>query len=85
MQVHTMILSLADAEQFLIEKNLIKRDEIEELKEKKLFGRSNCKALGRFQRPVREDYEQIFPKKPCAKSFRRTVEKLFRKKQAHSL
>jgi len=64
-----MILSLEEAENFLIEKKLIKQHEIQKLKEEKHFGRSNCKALGRFIRAVKEDYSQIFSKKPCAKNF----------------
>ena len=59
MQAHTMILSLEEIENFLIYKKLIRRDEIEELKEQKHFGRSNCKALGRFMRTVKEDFRQM--------------------------
>jgi hypothetical protein len=64
-----MILSLNEAEKFLIEKNLITQHELQELKEKSRIGRLNCKALGRFIRAVKEDYSQIFSKKPCAKNF----------------
>jgi hypothetical protein len=42
MQVHIMILSLNEAEKFLIEKNLITQHELQELKEKSRIGRLNC-------------------------------------------
>jgi len=73
-----MILSLKDAEILLIERNLITREEIESLKEKKLFGKSNCKACGRFKKAVNEDYRPFFPEKPCKRSFSRTADRLFR-------
>ena len=73
-----MILSLESAEILLIEQNLITRDELEELKRIRSFGKKNCKALRRFKKAVKEDYRQFFPQKPCSRSFARTADRLFR-------
>jgi hypothetical protein len=73
-----MILSLKSAEFLLIEQNLITRDELEELKRRRVFGSKNCKALRRFKKAVKEDYKPFFPEKPCNRSFARTADRLFR-------
>jgi len=55
-----MILSLKSAEILLIEQNLITRDELEELKKRRIFGSKSCKALKRFKKAVKENYRPFF-------------------------
>ena len=60
-----MKLTLEEAEEKLIEKGLITRDEIEKDKREKRFGKSKCRVLLRFKRAVNNDEENFFfPEKP---------------------
>lgn len=74
-----MKLTLEEAEEKLIEKGLITRDEIEKDKREKRFGKSKCRVLLRFKRAVENDEENFFfPEKPDSKNFNDKAARLFR-------
>ena len=74
-----MNLTLEEAENKLIEKGLITREEIDADKENKFFGKGNCRILHRFIRAVKNDEENFFfPERPDTRRFTEKANRLFR-------
>ena len=74
-----MLLTLEEAENKLIEKGLITREDIDADKEKKFFGKGNCRILHRFITAVKNDLENFFfPETPDTRNFTNKATRLFR-------
>lgn len=73
-----MKFSLFEAEEILISLGKITRERINELKEKKFFGKPKCHVAKMFIREVNADYTLFFPEKPEGRNFTKVAMRLFK-------
>ena len=74
-----MILTLDEKTlKIIFARGIVTRDTLNEEKKKSRLGRKNCCVVKRFVAAIREDFTDLFPKKPCDRRLLRLSSRLFK-------